>query len=176
MLDDDKNETPIVEPEFPKPPLDTPPEEVEPEVTPEPQMPISTEYFGEVIEASTNEVAFREPSLGEDWNFAPPSKETQEKIQHLLKELGRFDGKFNGRFGNISIFGLQWTVGAVAPEGWLKAQRYGIVNRDLALYLQEYAVLNGGYDVTTDQVACLNEAAWESIVVGLELEVEALNA
>lgn len=176
MLDDDQNEAPIVEPEFPKPPTDTLPEEVEPAIVEPPMPTLSTETFGDVIEASPNEVAFREPSFGEDWNFAPPSKETQEKIQHLLKELGRFDGKFNGKFGNISIFGLQWTVSAVAPDGWLKVQRYGVVNRDLALYLQEYAVVNGGYEVTTDQVAVLNEAAWESIVVGLELEVESLNA
>lgn len=52
----------------------------------------------------------REPLEGEDFNFVLPDADTQERIQKDLAALDLYPGKVNGKWGNLSVAGIQRAV------------------------------------------------------------------
>lgn len=122
---------------------------------------VPEENFGEVPVASSNETTISHPLLGDDWNFNAPDAEIQLYIQEAMTLLEVYRGPTNGKFGNFSVDGIQQIVREVAPRGWVFVS--GRPDFDLCLYIQQYAVANGGYNGFTEgtaQPGILDEGAW----------------
>lgn len=82
---------------------------------------------------------------GKGWNFAPPSADIQKRIQVALAKRGRYQGKLNGVFGNLSVQGIQSTAANVAPSAWRKQYTPGVPGYNLCVYIQAYAEKFGGF-------------------------------
>lgn len=52
----------------------------------------------------------REPLEGEDFNFALPDSDTQLRIQKALAAKNLYPGKQNGKWGNLTVSGIQRSV------------------------------------------------------------------
>ena len=82
------------------------------------------------------------PLGGQGWNFAPPSKAIQKRIQVALRKRGRYKGLENGVFGTLSIAGIQKTVENV---GYQKGYKPGVPGPLLCHFIQVYAEKFGGF-------------------------------
>lgn len=82
---------------------------------------------------------------GEGWAFAPPSAAIQKRIQIAMAKRGRYSGKQNGVWGNLSVAGIQATAANVAPRAWRKQYKPGIPGYNLCVFVQEYAEKFGGF-------------------------------
>lgn len=82
---------------------------------------------------------------GRNWNFAPPSPEIQKRIQVALAKRGRYSGKLNGIWGNLSVSAIQATAANVAPPAWRRQYIPGVPGYNLCVYLQAYAAKFGGF-------------------------------
>lgn len=114
--------------------------------------------------AAIEEVAVGHPTLitnplrGGDWDFSPPSPELQLRIQEDLSLLGRYPGKQNGAWGDLSVYGIQETVGHYGPRP----------DYDLCVRIQEFAVELGAPEGRTMIDGILTEEIWEAFARGLE--------
>lgn len=85
------------------------------------------------------------PLAGPNWNFAPPTQDIQKRIQVAMAKRGRYPGKQNGIWGNLSVSGIQQTAANVAPPAWRKQYIPGVPGYYLCCYVQDYAAKFGGF-------------------------------
>lgn len=132
-------------------------EDTQPSAPPEPTFSIPPEIQA-IQEQMTTDVPAEKPA---DFDFAPPSEETQLRIQEALQVLGHYPGKLNGKWGNLSIFGIQTVVAPQASREWNNSRKPGVPDRELCLLVLESA----GY---TSESAVLNEVSWSDFADWLE--------
>jgi len=139
-----------------------PAEQFEPETT----LVLDPPSFEEVNAAMT--VAPVEESVAE-WAFNPPSEEAQLLIQEALAKLDVYPGKKNGKWGQLSIFGIQAVVANLAAKGSQTVIKPGVPDAELCVLVRKYAIENGGYKPEPGAPkAVLNEDIWLAFLNGLE--------
>lgn len=119
--------------------------------------------------APTGGTALTVPLAGKGWNFAPPSKVIQKRIQVALRKRGRYKGLENGVFGSLSVAGIQKTVENV---GYQKGYTPGVPGALLCHFIQVYAERFGGFKGLKPGGGAipgiLGPNAWLGFVRGLE--------
>jgi hypothetical protein len=145
--DEEPDSPPI--PADPEPEIDTEPVTFAPELPPE------------VVALQAQMHTNPEPVESPDFDFAPPSEELQLRIQEALQVLGHYPGKLNGKWGNLSIFGIQTVVAPKADREWNKSRKPGVPDRALCVLIREFAGYSGDN-------AVLNETAWSDFADALE--------
>ena len=105
-------------------------------------------------EVPAQETLIRYPLEGEDWAFTLPTSETQNRIQEDLTYLGLYNGKQNGLWGNLSVFGIQEVVGEKGVPGQPS-------------YILCFAV-SAYSGVETDTPTILSQEIWEGFANELE--------
>lgn len=106
-----------------------------------------------------------------DWDFAPPSEETQLLIQEALADRGFYIGKKNGNWGPLSIEAIRQAVAVLGRHDKPRPKDLRAADRDLCELVHEYATLFGGYSLSiTSSTTILNEDVWLAFLVGLESE------
>lgn len=119
--------------------------------------------------APTGPTVLKVPLAGKGWNFAPPSKAIQKRIQIALRKRGRYSGLENGIFGALSVAGIQKTVENV---GYKKGYTPGVPGPLLCHFIQVYAARFGGFKGLTRGGGAipgvLGPNAWLGFVRGLE--------
>lgn len=119
--------------------------------------------------APTGGTVITAPLAGKGWNFAPPSKAIQQRIQVALRKRGRYSGPENGIFGAKSVAGIQKTVENV---GYKREYTPGVPGPLLCHFIQVYAAKFGGFKGLKPGGGAipgiLGPNAWLGFVRGLE--------
>jgi len=97
-----------------------------------------------------------------DWDFWLPSRAIQLRIQQALHARGRYDGKLDGWWGELSIKGIQLTIRNVGYTGKID----GIPGPMTCYYVQVYAQKFGDYKGPLDKK--LGVYSWLGFALGLE--------
>lgn len=95
---------------------------------------------------------------GDNWDLSVPDEETQFRIQEILAIDGLYEGRVNGKWGNLSVYSIGKAVGTpvAAP------------NFELCVAIQDFAVEYGEYDGDTFRKGFLTPELWSSMADGLE--------
>lgn len=96
------------------------------------------------------------------WEFNPPSKRLQKRIQWALFKRGRYAGPIDGVWGSNTIKGIQLTVKNVGYTGPID----GVEGVSTSKFVQVYANRFGGYDGPIDSI--LGSNSWTGFAIGLE--------
>lgn len=101
------------------------------------------------------------PAPVQGWDFWRPDKETQRRIQQLLKNRRRYAGRVDGVWGTLSIAAIQLTLRNVGYTGALD----GIPGPMTCYYVQVYAQRFGDYQGSVDKL--LGKYSWIGFELGL---------
>lgn len=100
---------------------------------------------------------------GKSYEFWVPDQATQLRVQKGLHLKGRYNGKLDGKWGDLSIKGIQETCANVGYSGGIDGDARSMTS----YYVQVYAKKFGKYTGPTDHF--LGQHSWNGFALGLEL-------